>query len=125
MNSPLRVSNYLLHILEAIARIEEYTSDLDETGFMKNKLVQDAVIRNIAVIGEACNNIRKHDPNFVQTHEQVPWGFAVGMRNVLSHGYFKVDLEAVWRTVQRDLPEFARQISKLKDRMTASGLVKE
>lgn len=113
MNSPLRVPDYLSHILEAIARIEEYTSDLDEVGFLKNKMAQDAVIRNIEVIGEACNNIRRHDPGFVEIHAQVPWGFAVGMRNVLSHGYFKVDLEAVWKTVERDLPELAKQVTEL------------
>jgi uncharacterized protein with HEPN domain len=115
MNSPLRVHDYLLHILEAINRIEQYTGDLDEIGFVQSTLVQDAVIRNIEIIGEACNNIRKHDPDFTKAHANVPWGFAVGMRNVLSHGYFKVDLEAVWRTVQSDLPEFGRQVGKLRD----------
>ncbi|HTY50420.1 MAG TPA: DUF86 domain-containing protein [Steroidobacteraceae bacterium] len=113
--------DYLSHILDAIARIEEYTGDLDEVGFLNNKLVQDGVIRNIEVIGEACNHIRRQDPGFVATHTQVPWGFAVGMRNVLSHGYFKVDLEAVWKTVQGDLPELARQVKELRDELVAGA----
>jgi uncharacterized protein with HEPN domain len=115
MSSALRVPDYLSHILEAIARIEEYTGELDEVGFLKDRKTQDAVVRNIEIIGEACNNIRRQNPEFVEAHAQVPWGFAVGMRNVLSHGYFKVDLEAVWKTVQRDLPELARQVAELKN----------
>lgn len=113
MSAQPRTRDYLLHILEAIRRIGDYTSDLDEAGFLANRLVQDAVIRNLEVIGEACNNLRKHDPLFVSEHASIPWGFAVGMRNVLAHGYFKVDLEAVWKTIERDLPALAEQISRL------------
>lgn len=115
MSDPLRVPDYLSHILEAVSRIADYTADMDEVAFLKDQKTQDAVIRNIEIIGEASNNIRKHDPSFVEHHSEVPWGFAVGMRNVLSHGYFKVDLEAVWMTVERDLPELAHQIKTLKD----------
>lgn len=80
MSSPRRVADFLLHIQEAIDRIREYTGDLDEAGFAGNRLVQDAVIRNIEIIGEACNKIRKHDPEFANAHADIPWGFAVGMR---------------------------------------------
>jgi uncharacterized protein with HEPN domain len=121
MNVPRRVSGYLLHIVEAIDRIAEYTSDLDEVGFLGNRLVQDAVIRNIEIIGEACNNVRRHDPDFAQAHAEVPWGFAIGMRNVLSHGYFKVDLDGVWRTIQRDLPELGRQVRELHGRLSTEN----
>lgn len=60
----LRVKNYLEHILEAIERIEIYTSDMIELTFLTDKLVQDAVIRNFEVIGEACRNIEKYYPEF-------------------------------------------------------------
>lgn len=113
MNARPRVHEYLHHILQAIARIDEYTVDLDESAFLESRLVQDAVVRNFEIIGEACNNVRKRDPAFAAKHADVPWGFAIGMRNVLSHGYFKVDLEAVWRTIQHDLPELATQVRKL------------
>ncbi len=112
MTAP-RVGDYLLHILEAIDRIGEYTSNLDEAGFIQSRLVQDAVVRNIEIIGEACNNVRKRDPAFAEEHAHVPWSFAIGMRNVLSHGYFKLDLDAVWRTVRYDLPKLAGQIREL------------
>jgi len=57
MNKALRLPDYLGHILEAIERIEEYVSDMDEMAFLASKLVQDAVCRNIEIIGEASNNI--------------------------------------------------------------------
>lgn len=113
MTTPPRVRDYLLHILEAVQRIEHYTAALDQAGFRQSTLVQDAVIRNIEIVGEACNNIRKREPAFAQQHAEVPWTFAIGMRNVLSHGYFRVDLEAVWQTLRHDLPQLKHQIEAL------------
>lgn len=63
MNKALRVPDYLGHILQAIKRIGRYTEDLDETGFLNSDLVQDAVIRNIEIIGEAANNIQASSRN--------------------------------------------------------------
>jgi uncharacterized protein with HEPN domain len=59
-----RLGDYLAHILEAIERIDRYTINLDELAFLKNPLVQDAVICNLEIIGEASNNIEKHNPEF-------------------------------------------------------------
>lgn len=67
MNKALRVPDYLGHILDAIERIEEYVSDIDEMAFLASKLVQDAVIRNIKIIGEASNNIQRVAPFFRST----------------------------------------------------------
>ena len=110
----LRLSDYLAHILEAIARIDEYTADMTEAVFLENRLVQDAVIRNFEVIGEASRNIDKHFPEFREKHAEVPWTSAYEMRNALSHGYFKVDLEIVWQTIHNNLPEFSAQVRMLK-----------
>ena len=99
-----RLDDYLAHILEAIERIESYVSDLDEVAFLASKLVQDAVIRNFEVIGEASNNIEKHYPAFVAAHPELPLSSAYQMRNALAHGYFKVDFEIVWKTICNDLP---------------------
>jgi uncharacterized protein with HEPN domain len=71
------------------------------------------VIRNLEVVGEACNNVVKHHPAFAQQHPQVPWGFAYEMRNALSHGYFKVDLDIVWATVTADLPGLKVKLASL------------
>lgn len=106
--------DYLAHITQAIDRINEYVSDIDELSFLNNSLVQDAVVRNIEVIGEASRNICKHFPDFVDANPQVPFSLAYEMRNSLAHGYFKVDYEIVWRTLERDLPELQQVINNLK-----------
>ncbi len=99
-----RVVSYLAHILEAIERIERYTDSMDAAAFMSNGLVQDAVIRNLEVVGEASNNIEKQHPDFAAAHPELPLSFAYQMRNAVAHGYFKVDLGIVWQTIRRDLP---------------------
>lgn len=109
----LRVRDYLSHILDAIARIERYTASLDKTAFLADELVQDAVIRNFEIIGEACNNVVRQHPEFSTAHPDVPWGFAYEMRNALAHGYFKVDLEIVWQTIRADLPGLAVRVRQL------------
>ncbi len=104
----VRLPDYLGHILEAIARIERYTAGLDGAAFAQNSLVQDAVIRNFEIIGEASRNISKRYPDFAATHPSLPLGVAYEMRNAVAHGYFKVDLGIVWKTIQGDLPGLSR-----------------
>ena len=108
-----RVPDYLDHIREAISRIQTYVRNMDQASFEADERTQDAVIRNLEIIGEACNNVSRHYPEFAKHHADVPWGFAYEMRNALAHGYFTVDLEIVWNTLQADLPKLALQIEKL------------
>ena len=110
---PQRIADYLLHILEAIDNIQDYTVGMDLDAFMADRKTRDAVIRNLEIIGEACNNIAKNHPAFASQHSGVPWGFAYEMRNALSHGYFTVDHAIVWQTIQQDLPKLKSQISDL------------
>lgn len=110
----LRLVEYLSHIVEAVGRIQAYIADLkSEQEFYENTLVQDAVIRNLEIIGEASNNVDKHFPQFVQDHKDVPFIYAYEMRNALAHGYFKVDLPIVWQTIENDLPALASSVQKL------------
>ena len=115
---PQRLSDYLNHILEAIERIEEYVSELDEMVFLGNKLVQDAVIRNFEVIGEASNNIEKRFPEFVAAHPELPLASAYQMRNAVAHGYFQVDFEILWKTIQRDLPDLHTKVEAIRVKLT-------
>jgi uncharacterized protein with HEPN domain len=115
MNKALRVPDYLGHILKAIERIQRYTADLDELGFLGNELVQDAVIRNIEILGEAANNIQRTAPAFAALHKHMPWQAMYTMRNRVSHGYDHVDLEIVWKTIQSDLPRLYQQVQALAD----------
>lgn len=109
-----RLIDYLAHIAEAIERIGRYTGEMDEAAFLNNPLVQDAVIRNLEIIGEASNNIVRHYPDFAASHPELPLSLAYQMRNAIAHGYFKVDFAIVWRTIQRDLSGLHAQIQGAK-----------
>jgi len=113
-NDTLRVPDYLGHILDAIQRIRRYTHGMSEQDFFENEQVQDAVLRNIEIIGEAARNIVKSDPQFAALHSEVPWEEIYLMRNRICHGYFSIDLEIVWHTVQQYIPELEQQIQCLK-----------
>jgi uncharacterized protein with HEPN domain len=115
---PQRLPDYLNHILEAIERIEEYVSELDEMAFLGNKLVQDAVVRNFEVIGEASNNIEKRFPEFVAAHPELPLTSAYQMRNAVAHGYFQLDFEILWKTIQRDLPDLHTKVEAIRVKLT-------
>ncbi|WP_454724609.1 MULTISPECIES: HepT-like ribonuclease domain-containing protein [Cupriavidus] len=105
-----RLADYLEHILQAIDRISRYTKEMDQLVFLGNEMAQDAVIRNIEIIGEASHNIEDHYPEFAAAHPELPLAFAYQMRNAVAHGYFAVDLEIVWKTLQNDLPGLRRQV---------------
>jgi uncharacterized protein with HEPN domain len=115
MNKALRVPDYLGHILEAINRIEAYVSDMDEKTFLSSQLVQDAVIRNIEIIGEASNNIQRAAPAFAAQHDNIPWQVMYAMRNRVSHGYDKVDFEMVWKTIWNDLPDLYKLVKAVSN----------
>jgi uncharacterized protein with HEPN domain len=112
MTKALRVPDYLGHILRAIERIDRYTADMDEAGFLTSDLVQDAVIRNIEIIGEASNSIQRVAPEFATQHDDIPWLVMYTMRNRVSHGYDKVDLEIIWKTIHSDLPVLHVQVTE-------------
>ena len=105
-----RLLGYLAHILQAIERIRSYTEEIDEAAFLRNEMAQDAVIRNLEVIGEASRNIERRYPEFSDAHPELPLESAYEMRNALAHGYFKVDLTIVWKTLENDLPELQAQV---------------
>lgn len=105
-----RLADYLSHMLLAIERINRYTEGLDEVAFLQNELVQDAVIRNLEILGEASNNVQKLYPEFAGEHPDLPLSFAYQMRNAIAHGYFMVDYEIVWQTIHADLPTLYLQV---------------
>lgn len=102
------------HIVVAIERATSYLQDVDNvTALQQNQQIQDAVVRNIEIIGEAANNIQKMAPAFVTDHPQIPWMEMRRMRNKVIHNYFDVDLNVVWNTVKTDLPQLKQQIESL------------
>jgi len=107
---------YLNDILKAISRVENYTENLVLDDFSESNLYQDAVIRNLEIIGEAVkhipNNLRKKYPD-------IEWKKIAGLRDILAHAYFGIDIEIVWDVIQNKIPEFKEQItlilSKIKN----------
>lgn len=89
---------YLQDILHCIGRIESYISD--KRSFASDSLVQDAVMRNLEIIGEAATHLSQETTDALP---EVAWRDAIDMRNFLIHGYLMVDLDVVWRTVELDL----------------------
>lgn len=100
---------YLQDILESISAIEEYTRKLSEKEFLSKQQVQDAVLRRFEIIGEA---VKKVDENFKREHSDVPWKEIAGMRDILIHEYFGVNLKRVWLVIKNDLPVFKKEITK-------------
>ena len=119
--TPPRLPEYLQHIALAILRIQRYVAGQSATAFAADDKTQDAVLRNIEVIGEAARNVQRHHADFAAAHAQVPWAVMVGMRNRVSHGYFAVDWDLIWATVQQDLPTLSEQINALLIEQGAAG----
>lgn len=117
----LRVPDYLGHILQAIARIHLYIEDIDEVAFLNDIKTQYAVIRNFEIMGEAAHNIERCHAQFAAAHADVPWNVVYTMRNRVSHGYFQVDLELVWKTIHTDLLELHSQIRTLLAQITKAS----
>ncbi len=98
---------FLSHILGAIETIERYTAEIALEEFLSQSLIHDAVIRQLEIIGEAVKNI---SGGAKDGQPEIRWKEIAGMRDRLIHGYFGVDLEAVWLTVRNDLPTLKRAV---------------
>jgi uncharacterized protein with HEPN domain len=109
----LRLPDYVKHMLAAIERVTSYLTDHDEISFLQTPMLQDAIIRNIEIVGEAANNVLKAEPNMPRLHPEIPWAEIYAMRNRVAHGYFAVDVNVVWQTACRDLPELHPMLETL------------
>lgn len=101
---------YIEHIIQSIRRIIEFTENVTEKEFIEKPIIQDAVIRNFEIIGEASKKI---STDFGNRHKGIPWKKMAGMRDILIHDYMGVDLWAVWATVIDSLPELKKQIEDI------------
>lgn len=97
-------------IVEAIDKIERYIAGLDADAFVADERTRDAVIWNIAVIGEAA---RMLPPELENRYPDVPWARMRGMRNIVVHEYFGIDEGIIWETAARNLPPLARRLREI------------
>jgi uncharacterized protein with HEPN domain len=115
----LRAKDYLLHMLEAADRVFQYTANVSEEEFSASPMMQDAVTRNIEIIGEAARNLLEAGPDLAAKYPSIPFAQIYGMRNRVAHGYFAVSTEMIWDSVKVDLPELREQIVKVLSELQA------
>jgi uncharacterized protein with HEPN domain len=97
-------------MLESLEKIERYTTGLTFERFAWDDRTVDAVVRNLEIIGEAARQI----PSEVrERYPEVPWRRVIGLRNVVVHEYFAVDVEIVWTVVRRSLPELKEALRRM------------
>lgn len=97
-------------MLDAIGQIDVYTAEMDEAEFSKDRKTQDAVVRNLEVLGEAAGRL---PGSYREQHAEIPWAMVRGMRNRIVHAYFGVDLQLIWEVVQDDLPPLKSHVAEL------------
>lgn len=101
---------YIQHIIDSASQIDEYLQGVDNLEFSKNRLIQDAVVREIEIIGEACSKL---EDNFKLSHPNVPWTQITAMRNKLTHEYWDIDLRLVWHTATVETPDLKKKLLDL------------
>ncbi len=105
-----RLIDYLDHMLQAAAEACSFVEGFAKEDFLADRRTQQAVIMNLMIIGEAVTKVMDGYAEFAQAHTQVPWRGMRGMRNRIAHGYFDINLDVVWDTVQSALPELLKQL---------------
>ena len=107
---PERAQDYLEHILNALERIQRYTAGKSAADFMTDTLIQDAVLRNLGIIGEAAHRLLGEAPEYAATHPEIPLAKIYATRNRITHAYEEVDLEVVWNLAAFDVPDLRPKI---------------
>jgi len=102
---------FIEDILNSIKNIEEFSKNINKEKFSKNNLRQSAIIRQLEIIGEAVKNI----PNsFREKYPKIAWKDIAGFRDILSHAYFGVNIDRVWKIIESDLPKLKEEIDRIK-----------
>jgi uncharacterized protein with HEPN domain len=107
---PERTQDYLEHILNALERIQRYTAGRSSADFMAETLLQDAVLRNLSIIGEAAHRLLADSPDYAANHPEIPLAKIYATRNRITHAYEEVDIEIVWNLVVFDIPDLLPKV---------------
>jgi uncharacterized protein with HEPN domain len=118
MSKGRRDADYLDDMKHGIKKILAHLEGLTRDEFMENEWVQDATVRNIEIIGEAAKQLSEQTRAL---HAEVQWTQLIGMRDRLAHGYFAINLDVVWNTVQEDLPHLLSHVEALQQKLAGAS----
>ena len=106
-----RLADYIEHIRQAAGDACQFVQGMDKEGFLVDRRTQRAVVMSLVIVGEAATKVMDQYPDFTAAHPLVPWRSMRGMRNRIAHGYFDINLDVVWETLQTALPALLQQLS--------------
>lgn len=110
MRNPRDNTVYIHHIHDSVEKIASYLTSNKKGDFEKNEWDQDAVARNLEIIGEAANNL---DDTFKKSHPDIPWRKIIAFRNIIAHDYADLDPEIIWEIITDYLPKLSAKIDKI------------
>lgn len=113
--SEYRLPDYLDHIQQAAEAACNFVEDLSKEEYLADKRTQQAVIMSLIIIGEAATKVLERHAAFVARHSEIPWRSMRGMRNRIAHGYFDINLDVVWDTIQTALPELLERLPAVRE----------
>jgi uncharacterized protein with HEPN domain len=113
--SESHLANYVDHIRQAATEARSFVDGLSKDEFLADKRTRQAVVMSLVIIGEAAAKVMERHAAFADRHPEVPWRSMRGMRNRIAHGYFDIDFDVVWDTVQSALPALLQSLSDLTD----------
>lgn len=110
-----RLPDYLDHMQQAASDACGFVEGMNKTAFLADKRTQQAVIMNLIIMGEAATKVMDRYAEFAEQQPEIPWRNIRGMRNRIAHGYFDINLDLVWDTVQSALPALSRQLLEIRN----------
>ena len=116
-----RLPDYLDHMRTAASDARDFVDGMRKEEFLADKRTQQAVIMSLVILGEVVTKIMDRYTDFVDGHSEVPWRNIRGMRNRIAHGYFDINLDVVWDTVQTALPDLLLQLSAIGDQKSGEA----
>jgi uncharacterized protein with HEPN domain len=106
-----RLPDYLDHMRQAATNACDFVKGLAKDDFLADKRTQQAVVMSLVIVGEAATKVMESYAEFAGAHPEIPWRSMRGMRNRIAHGYFDINLDVVWDTVQTALPALLENLS--------------